>query len=234
MKNKTVLITGAARRVGASIAKKLSELGMNVVIHYNKSKEEANILAKDHQIKTIYCDFSKIESIKSFFQKVQERFGDIDILIHNASHFQNGDIHNTTIENWEEHININLTTPFILTQSFLKNSKQKQKKIIGMVDRRALNPGKKHLAYTVSESGLVSLLEITSNTHENITTGLVVMGPILPPKSGTLEEFHEQIEKSPEKKAGTLEDVSLAVIRIIKSKNDKIKIAVACKIDTQK
>ena len=64
MKNKTVLITGAATRVGASVAKKLSDLGMNVVVHYNKSKEEANVLAEDHQIKTICCDFSKIELIK--------------------------------------------------------------------------------------------------------------------------------------------------------------------------
>lgn len=234
MKNKTVLITGAATRVGASVAKKLSDLGMNVIVHYNKSKEEADVLSEDYQIKTIYCDFSKIELIKKFFQEVQERFGDIDILIHNASHFQNGDIQNTTIKSWRAHMDINLTTPFILTQSFLKKSKQKEKRIIGMVDRRALNPGKKHLAYTVSESGLVSLLEIVSNTHKNVTTGLVVMGPILPPKSGTLEEFCEQVEKSPDGKAGTLEDVSSAVIDIIKSKNDKIKIAVACKIDTQK
>ncbi len=234
MKNKTVLITGAATRVGASVAKKLSELGMDVIVHYNKSKKEADVLAENYQIKTIYCDFSKTKLIKKFFQEVQEKFGDIDILIHNASHFQNGDIHNTTIKSWGDHMDVNLTTPFILSQSFLKNSKQKEKKIIGMIDRRALNPGKKHLAYTVSESGLVSLLEIISNTHENVTTGLVVMGPILPPKSGTLEDFDKQIKKSPEKKAGTLEDVSSAVTKIIKSKNDKIKIAVACKIDTQK
>ena len=65
MKNKTVLITGAATRVGASVAKKLSDLGMNVIVHYNKSKEEADVLSEDYQIKTIYCDFSKIELIKN-------------------------------------------------------------------------------------------------------------------------------------------------------------------------
>lgn len=230
MKNKTVLITGAARRIGASLAKKLSELGMNVIVHYNTSSKEASLLSKEHCIKTISCDFSKTASIKKFFERVEREFGSIDILIHNASYFENGGFNDTTLENWENHIKINLTAPFLLTQSFLKGPREKEKIIIGMVDRRALKPGKEHLAYTVSESALVSLLEIASNGYKNVKTGLVVMGPILPPKSGTLEDFHQQIRKSPEKKAGTLEDINSAIINILKSKNDKIKIAVACKI----
>ena len=203
---------------------------MNVIIHYNKSKKEANKLSKEANVETIFCDFSKTDSIKKILEDLEDRFEDVDVLIHNASYFQNGNLENTTLKNWEAHVKINLTAPFLLTKMFLKNCKKKKKTIIGMVDRRALKPGKQHLAYTVSESGLVSFLDIVSNTYENVKTGLVVMGPILPPKSGTLEDFENQVKKSPEKKAGTLEEINAAVIRIINSENDKIKIPVGCRI----
>ena len=230
VENKTVLITGAAKRIGAEIAKFLKSKGINVIIHYHSSKQEATILRDKYGINIASCDFKNAGSIRDFFQSCEQKFGSIDIVIHNASYFQNGNLKNTTINEWENHINVNLTAPFILNQSLLQSMQKTEKLLIGLIDRRALSPGKQHLAYTVSEAGLVSMFDIISNSDIGIRTGLVVLGPILPPSSGTIQDFQDQISKSPDKRAGTFDEINSAIMNIIKSKQDKQKFNVACKI----
>ena len=230
VENKTVLITGAAKRIGAEIAKFLKSKGMNVIIHYHSSKQEAATLRDTYGIKIACCDFKNTSSIRNFFQLCEQKFGSIDIVIHNASYFQNGNLKDTNIHEWENHINVNLTAPFILNQSLLESVKKTEKLLIGLIDRRALKPGKQHLAYTVSEAGLVSMFDVISNSDIGIRTGLVVLGPVLPPSSGTIQDFEDQISKSPDKRAGTFDEINSAIMDIIESKQDKQRFNVACKI----
>ncbi|MBD61390.1 hypothetical protein CL645_00790 [bacterium] len=230
VENKTVLITGAAKRIGAEIAKFLKSEGMNVIIHYNSSKQEAISLRDAHGIKIAYCDFKNTDSIRDFFQLCERKFGSIDIVIHNASYFQNGNLKNTNINEWENHINVNLTAPFILNQLLLESMQETEKLLIGLIDRRALKPGKQHLAYTVSEAGLVSMFDVISNSGIGMRTGLVVLGPILPPSSGTIQDFKDQISKAPGNRAGTFDEINNAIMNVIKSKQDKQRFNVACKI----
>ena len=105
-----------------------------------------------------------------------------------------------------------------------------EKLLIGLIYRRALTPGKQHLAYTVSEAGLVSMFDVISNSGIGMRTGLVVLGPILPPSSGTIQDFKDQISKAPGNRAGTFDEINNAIMNVIKSKQDKQRFNVACKI----
>ncbi|MBG98644.1 hypothetical protein CL659_05990 [bacterium] len=230
VKDKTVLITGAAKRIGAEVAKFLISEGMNVIVHYNNSNQQASELKDKYGVSIEHCDFKNIGSIRDFFKTCEQKFGSIDVVIHNASYFQNGNLKNTKLNQWENHIDVNLTAPFILNQLLLESVQEKEKLVIGLVDRRALKPGREHLAYTVSESGLVSMLDVISNSDIGIRTGLIVLGPILPPSSGTIQDFEKQILKSPDGRAGTFDEINSAIMSIITSKRDKQRFNVACKI----
>lgn len=132
MKNsKKVLITGGAQRIGCSITKHLASKGYDVAIQYNTSKSDVNKLislfkSSSVNFKAFQFDFKKAENYEDFFEKIKKEFGDIDILINNASAFEFDSIKQTSYEIFDNHININLKAPFFLSKSYVENYKKKR------------------------------------------------------------------------------------------------------------
>jgi len=191
LKNKKILITGAAKRIGRILSLLIAREGGEVIIHHNNSIEEAKSLQGEiqelGQTAIIYqADFSDLDSTREFINKVFVS-NEIDIVINNASIFSNLSLESTTIDEWRKHHSVNLETPFLISQSYAKSLKEGYKgKIINMLDWRALKPGADHLPYTISKAGLAALTKsLAISLAPGITVNGIALGAILPPIDGT-------------------------------------------------
>ena len=160
--NQTVLITGAARRLGRVMAIAVAKAGGNVIIHYNHSKTQAESLFKEVKLSgsnawLVEADLSSEGGIQQLCDK-SFSLTQVNSLINNASIFQNYNFQETSLTTWHEHLLVNITTPFLLSQYFaLQVPSDVAGRIINMVDWRALRPGADHFAYSVTKSALVSM-----------------------------------------------------------------------------
>jgi NAD(P)-dependent dehydrogenase (short-subunit alcohol dehydrogenase family) len=191
LKNRRVLITGGAKRIGRILSLLIAREGGEVIIHHNNSFAEAKSLQNDiqklGQIAVIYqADFSDLQSTRQFIDNVFDS-NEIDAVINNASIFSNLNWGTITIEDWRKHQSVNLETPFLISQAYAKTLKEGNKgKIINMLDWRALKPGSDHLPYTISKAGLAALTKsLAISLAPDITVNGIALGAILPPSDGS-------------------------------------------------
>jgi len=190
MQGKTILITGAARRIGKILSLSAAEAGANVIVHHAHSPQEADLLAVDLQKKGVQAcvfqaDFQNPESVESFAQQVFSSMP-VDILVNSAAIFAPISLEQTSLVDWQQHLNVNLTAPFLLSQAFARYlPPEKSGKIINILDWRSLRPGKDHFPYTISKAALVSLTSsLAVALAPRITVNGLALGAMLPPSDG--------------------------------------------------
>ena len=223
MFDKTVLITGAAKRIGAALAKHLHQEGMNVIVHYHRSAKEANELVRElNKIRhdsaiTIQADLSHKEYYQAIIETAEQFKGNLDVLINNASAFYPTPVADLTNEDWHDIIDVNLKAPLFLSKlaaPLLRNSKGC---IINLTDIHALRPLAQHSIYSISKSGLTTLTEsLAKELAPSIRVNAIAPGAILWP-----EEIDEEGKKSilnqiPMRKIGDTEQIAKAVSFLIK------------------
>jgi len=216
---KNILITGAARRIGRAIALAVAEAGGNVLIHHGHSPEEAaetkdrvNELGASAQI--IQADLNTPQQTEAIIPQALE-FGPLYGLVNNASIFDSLSLTDTNRENWERHMSINLTAPFILSQKFAEHIPPKGSgKIVNILDWRALRPGADHLPYTISKAGLAALTRsMAIAMAPNITVNGLALGAILPPSDGGLTE--DLLEDVPAGRWADLDEVTQSLLFLL-------------------
>lgn len=190
---KTIVITGSARRLGRQFALAAAKAGGNVVIHHSNSPDEAQKTADEARafgvsVKIIQADFSDSESALEGFKTLFDEDKHLFALINNAAIFKSLKWNNTSITEWERHMNINLTMPFFLSQSFARSLDERPGKIINILDWRAFRPGYGHFPYTISKAGLASVTKsLALSLAPNIQVNGLALGAILPPSDGADE-----------------------------------------------
>jgi NAD(P)-dependent dehydrogenase (short-subunit alcohol dehydrogenase family) len=190
LKGKTIIITGASRRIGRAMALAVAKSGGNVIIHHNSSPDQAAATKKEienigRSAEIIQADFTDPAATISIFEKIfksQLIFG----LVNNASIFVPLNWEDTQLDDWNQHLSINLTVPFLLSQSFRKSlSKQDSGRIVNILDWRAFRPGADHFPYTISKAGLAALTKsLAVSFAPQITVNGIAFGAILPPSDG--------------------------------------------------
>ncbi len=186
--DKTILITGAARRLGKAAALHCADQGANLILHYNTSETEI-LETKEATIKrgqkcwTVQADLNDIASIRHLIENASA-FSCFDALINNASIFKSVGFMESTTKDWEKHLRVNLTAPYLLTQLFAKQyAKEEAGRVINLVDWRALRPGKDHFPYTISKAGLVAFTKAAAlSLAPKIIVNAIALGAILPPE----------------------------------------------------
>lgn len=167
-KPKVALITGAARRIGAVIARILHENGINVLIHYHRSHEEAKALAdslnqiRPHSAKILSADLNNFSHLKTLIDKTIQTFGQLDVLINNASVFFKTEIGSITHHMWNELINTNVTAPFFLSQAAFPHLAKQQGCIINISDIHGQRPMRDYPVYCISKAALNMLTKTLS------------------------------------------------------------------------
>jgi NAD(P)-dependent dehydrogenase (short-subunit alcohol dehydrogenase family) len=219
LKEKTILITGGARRIGRSIAVGIAKAGGNLIIHHRQSLNEASSLKKEihnigSQAEIVQADFSNpVEAISTFEDLFKSR--SISAVINNASIFSDLSWDNTTLEDWNIHLDVNLTMPFLLSQSFASSlGRTGSGRIINILDWRALRPGIDHFPYTISKAALSALTKsLAAALAPSISVNGIALGAILPPSDGA--ETGDILSTVPFERWGNLSEVVSTIIFLL-------------------
>jgi NAD(P)-dependent dehydrogenase (short-subunit alcohol dehydrogenase family) len=185
---RVILVTGAARRVGKIFALACARAGADVVIHHAHSDEDAESVRAEIEgldqrawvFKADLGDSSQAEGLIPFVNRSTPLHG----LVNSAAIFEPLTLETATIDDWQRHLQINLTAPFLLSQAFAKQAPENAH-IVNILDWRALRPGKDHFPYTISKAALASLTKsLAVALAPTITVNGLAMGAILPPADG--------------------------------------------------
>lgn len=163
---RTVLITGAARRVGAAIARQLAADGWAVIVHYNRSKTEAEQLADEIRQLGGVCDIVQADlanrsDVESLMRRCVALHGSVECLINNASVFYYDDISSVSWESLHDHLASNLIAPVFLCRDFARMFDGRGDGcIINILDQKVANLNPDFLSYTIGKIGLSGLTEM--------------------------------------------------------------------------
>ena len=223
MEANKIIVTGAATRMGAAIAKKLSGPNVEIVIHYNKSKLNAEKLQKElkknkTKVWLIKGDLSKENDLKKIIKFAKSKLRYFDCLINNASLFENDNLKNFTSKSWDNHLNVNLKAPAFLTKEFAKNIKGKNNNIINIIDQRVFKLTPFFTSYTLSKTGLYTLTKTSAmSLAPSIRVNGIAPGPTIKNKRQTDKHFKKQYLATPLKHQVDVNEICNAVDFFIKN-----------------
>lgn len=222
LSGQTALITGAAKRLGRSIALALAAQGTRVVVHYHQSAEEAEQLcvelrSNDTTCWSLQADLSCPDQCRTLFSQALETAGPIDILINNASIFPTETLWETTAESLQQNMQIHALAPLILSRELAQQ--QRPGRIVNLLDTRVTSYDREHAAYHLSKRSLATLTRMLAmELAPDITVNAVAPGLILPPV-GQDESYLEGLaHTNPMNNFGHPEDVAEAVLYLLQSR----------------
>jgi len=225
MEANKIIITGGATRIGAAISKKLSGPGVEIVIHYNKSKSNAEKLKKElskseTKVYLVKGDLSKEKDVKKIVKFAKSKLKYFDCLVNNASLFENDKIENFTTNSWERHLRTNLRAPALLSKEFAKNTKSSNNNIINIIDQRIFKLTPFFFSYTISKTGLYTLTKTSAmSLAPNIRVNGIAPGPTLKNKKQTEKHFRKQYLATPLKRQVDLKEICNAVDFLINNRS---------------
>lgn len=213
------IVTGAARRIGAAIVQRLHERGLDVVIHYRGSADEAAALAdrlnrrRSDSAALVKADLADSEAHRVISRAALDHFGRIDVLVNNASAFYPTPIGEAEAGQWDELMASNLRAPFFLSQSCAPHLARRGGAIVNLVDIHALVPMQRHSVYCQAKAGLVMQTRaLARELAPSIRVNGVAPGAILwPENEGSPEAAAAILDRIPLGHQGRPEDIAGAV-----------------------
>jgi 2-deoxy-D-gluconate 3-dehydrogenase len=162
---KVALITGAASGLGAAIATALAQAGAEVAVHGNRRPADETAAAIGTKAAAFQADLSATDGAKTLFDAVYARFGRVDILINNAGTIHRDAAVDTTLESWEQVLQVNLTSVFQLSQLIARDiiSREAQGKIVNIASLLSFQGGIRVPAYAASKGGVAQLTKALAN-----------------------------------------------------------------------
>jgi pteridine reductase len=221
------LVTGAAKRIGAVIARTLHAAGANVAIHYNRSATEAEQLATELNRRraksafTVGADMRDIAAVERMAAQVLERTGGrLDVLVNNASNFYPTPIGSITLEHWDDLFGSNLKAPLFLSQALVPALRAARGVIVNIVDVHSQRPLRDHPVYGPAKAGLAMLTRsLAKDLGPDVRVNGVSPGAILWPDEGQgmSDALRSAIIKQTAlKRAGEPEDIAAAVLFLVR------------------
>jgi pteridine reductase len=221
------LVTGAAKRIGAVIARTLHGAGASVAIHYNRSAAEAEQLAAELNRRrtksafTVAADMRDIAAVERMAEQVLERTsGRLDVLVNNASNFYPTPVGTITLEQWDDLFGSNLKAPLFLSQALVPALRAARGVIVNIVDVHAQRPLRDHPVYGPAKAGLAMLTRsLAKDLGPDVRVNGVSPGAILWPEEGQgmSDALRAAIIKQTAlKRAGEPEDIAAAVLFLVR------------------
>lgn len=215
----TVLVTGAARRIGACIAQTLHARGCNVILHYRGSSDEVTQLAAElngqrpDSASIVQADLADDASIEGMAREVSSRTGQLGLLVNNASRFFPTTPGATTRAQWDDLMTSNLSGPYFLTQALLPLLTAANGSVVNILDVYAVRPLRGHAVYSMAKAGLQMMtLALARELGPSVRVNGVAPGAILWPENDMSGADQEKIlARTVMGKAGSPEDIASAV-----------------------
>ena len=221
---RVILVTGAAKRLGRSIALRLAKDGARVAIHYSQSEKDARATAAECGNAPIFkANVESVTEIENLFAQVHNHFGRIDGLVNNAARFTRIDPLKITEADWDFIHNVNLKATFFCCQQAAKIMLASDGgRIVNMSSLGGLRPWSQHAHYCASKAGVIMMTRALSKAFApKVTVNSVAPGVI--PFDTLSEKNDDRIERliaaTPAKRAGTGEEVADAVAYFMSASN---------------
>jgi pteridine reductase len=224
LQGKTILVTGAARRVGAAIARRLHQAGANLVLHYKSSERDAHALQSELNLQRaqsvilVRAELLETAGLAGMVKTCVDRFGSLDALVNNASAFYPTPVGAISTENWDDLIGTNLKAPLFLSQAAAPYLKRSGGSIVNIADIHAERPLKNYVVYSIAKAGLVGLTKsLARELGPEVRVNAVAPGPIAWPEDGSWDEVTRQrvISHTLLKRIGDPDDIARAVYYLI-------------------
>lgn len=201
---RTVLITGAAKRIGRALAEDFGARGWAVAVHYHGSSADAEDVAASirkagARAVTLKADLADHRAVEALVPAAVSALGPVGCLINNASIFERDEAATANLDSWERHQAVNLRAPFFLTQSFAKHlAAPAQGLVINIIDERVWHLTPHFMSYTVSKTGLWTLTQtLAMALAPRIRVNAIGPGPTLPSPYQNQAQFDRQQARMP-------------------------------------
>ena len=188
---KTALVTGAARRIGATIVRVLHGAGANVVVHYRSSAEDAARLAaglnaaRERSATVAACDLLDVTQHSGLIASAVEAFGGLDILVNNASTFYPTPVGDITPIDWDDLVGTNLKAPLFLAQAAAPALHERGGLIINLADIHGMRPLRRYPVYSLAKAGVIMLtLSLARELGPHVRVNAIAPGPVMWPEDG--------------------------------------------------
>lgn len=221
---RVALITGAAKRLGAAIARTLHAAGYDLALHYRQSQREMDAVCADLEsaragsTMAVKAELGDVDLLPAMVEKCVARFGRLDALVNNASAFYATPIGTVTPAQWNELFASNAQAPFFLAQAAAPHLKRSQGNIVNVVDVYAQRPLPNHSVYCMAKAALVGMTRaLARDLGPDVRVNAVAPGAILWPESGQpYTDQQDLVARTPLQRTGSLEEIGAAVLFLLR------------------
>lgn len=220
LRGRTALVTGAARRIGAAIARRLHASGASVMLHYRGADTDAAALEAElnglraGSAARVAADLLADSAPDALVEATLARFGALDLLVNNASAFYPTAVGEIDARNWDELVGSNLRAPLFLAQRAAPELRRRQGAIVNIVDIHAERPLKGYVVYSIAKAGLAAMTRsLALELGPEVRVNGVAPGAIAWPEDGQFPspERERIVATTPLARVGSPEDIARAV-----------------------
>ena len=220
LKDQAVLVTGAARRIGAAIAQAFHAGGARVAVHYRRSADEAEAVvaamnrARPGSAVALAADFADPAATAALPAQAIRALGALDVLVNNASSFYPTPVGEITSAQFDDLVGSNFRAPLFLAQAAAPELRRRRGLILNIADIHGLRPLRRHPVYSAAKAALVMLTRsLARELGPEVRVNAIAPGPVLWPEHGVDEELRRRIvERTALKRTGTPEDIAQAAV----------------------
>jgi len=218
LSGKTLLVTGAARRLGRAIALAAAESGANVAITYRTSVREAEVLVEalakhDVEALAVRCDVTDEQNVREMVREVAAELGGIDVLVNNAANYETVEFEKITVAQWDAIFASNTRGPFLVSREALPYLKKRVGRIINMGSLGGIRPWATHAHYCSSKAALHMLTQVMAKAlAPEIAVNAVAPGMIDLGEKAAAAFMKKMARQTPMRRNGTAEDIATAVM----------------------
>jgi NAD(P)-dependent dehydrogenase (short-subunit alcohol dehydrogenase family) len=218
LSGKTVLVTGAAKRLGRAIALAAAEVGANVAITYRTSAREAESLVAElamhgGEALALRCDVTDETSVSEMVKESASELGGIDVLVNNAAIYETVTFEKITVSQWDTLFATNTRGPFLVSRAALPYLKKRKGRIINMGSLGGLRPWPTHAHYCSSKAALHMLTKVMAKAlAPEIAVNAVAPGMIDLGEKAAVAFMRKMAKQTPMRRNGTAADIAAAVM----------------------
>jgi NAD(P)-dependent dehydrogenase (short-subunit alcohol dehydrogenase family) len=222
----TVLVTGAGRRLGRTIALDLAARGWRVGIHYGASAADAlalvgDIARKGGQAAAFAADLGRLDALEPLIAACAEALGPPTCLINNAARFAWDTLETLDGASWQAHLDVNLRAPVFLTKAFAKALPEESSgNVINLIDQKVLRPDPEYFSYTIAKAALWTATQTMAQAlAPRIRVNAVAPGPVLKSEGQSQAEFELECRKTLLHRGVGAADLTAAIRFLLEAKS---------------